>query len=80
MFATLSPCVCVVVARVCFVDALSELPTKTHKGNAQKRKQPNTYTDPDRTQHRTTHPDHAHVKHHHTPKPNQSTKTNSKGL
>ena len=39
-------CVCVVVARVCFVDALSELPTKTHKGNAQKRKQPNTYTDP----------------------------------
>ena len=72
MFATLSPCVCVVVARVCFVDALSELPTKTHKGNAQKRKQPNTYTDPDRTQHGTTHPDHAHVKHHHTqakPKP-----------
>ena len=62
----LSPCVCVVVARVCFVDALSELPTKTHKGNAQKRKQPNTYTDPDRTQHGTTHPDHAHVKHHHT--------------
>ena len=54
MFATLSPCVCVVVARVCFVDALSELPTKTNKGNAQKRKQPNTYTDPDRTQHGTS--------------------------
>ena len=64
--------VCVVAASFC--RSLSELPTKTtQKGNAHKSANSQTHTYPDRTQHGTTHPDHAHVKHHHTqPKPNHT--------
>ena len=63
---SLAPCVC--RRRVSFCRSLSELPiTKTtQKGNAHKSANSQTRTYPDRTQHGTTHPDHAHVKHHHT--------------
>ena len=69
---SLAPCV-VGSPRLC--RSLSELPTKTtQKGNAHKSANSQTHTYPDRTQHGTTHPDHAHVKHH-KPHPSQTQTT-----